>query len=142
MTELIKYTPHSLREAHPEISLEMVRINHAEYPTVSMLSPKEAKQVLTVIVSKVFLAFNKEVTPEQLRSMVEMLYQDIITERDVFLRSITIEEIHRALTRAKSHGELFPTESSIFETIYKYYNEISLPTSARMAGRVLTYQNQ
>ena len=141
MTNITKYTTKSLREAHPEIPLEMVRINHAEFPTVSMLSPNEAKKVLTVIITRVFLAFNKEVTPEQLRSMVEMLYQDIAMEREVYLRSITIEEIHRALTRAKSRGELYPTESSIFEAIYKYYNDYSIPTSARMAGRVLTFQN-
>lgn len=141
MDDLARRIGEDLCKAHPEVSLEMVRTRHAEYPTVSMMEPRKMKQIFAYTITRVFISFNKELETEQLRSMVEMLYQDIMVEREVYLRSITIEEIHRALNRAKSRGELFPTESSIFEAIYKYYNDFSIPTSARLAGRVLTFQN-
>lgn len=115
-------------------SLDIVRSDAATYPRIGAMKQNDAISALMQVVANLFTAYGKPIEREDAGLLALALYNDIMMEDEYMLRCITLEEILRAVNRAKGNGDLYLNEASIYQAIHNYYKTMSMPANIRIAA--------
>ena len=117
-------------QVHPQESITAIRRDPQQYPRLKDTDPDLARNVLYTHILRCYNMKKQPVSMDELRAMTNMVYDLLMTDTVMFLRSITFEEIGRAINRGILKGELYGMSAADFaHVIAEYFSQVSMPTA-------------
>ena len=117
----------ALMVVHPEVSTAAIRDNQEMFPRLKNVDAPVAKKALQVHILRAYNMKKQPISTDELLAMTNMVYELLMSDTVFYLRSITFEEIGRAINRGILKGELYEMSAADFaHVIADYFSTVTM----------------
>lgn len=107
--------------AKREVSLVDIRLDANTYPRLNSYDRQEAIQLIAKIVYKALMYRGQSIDAANVNFISTNLYDELMSERELGARYITIEEMKRVVNKSVLHDNIYGVSvASLYKVIIEY----------------------